>query len=576
LPRFTCEFDSRYPLQLHITSTVEVILMRILAFGINHDSSVCSIHDGKLEFFCKEERLTRIKRDHSPFNSLKKFDDLKLGKVDHVLYTTPSNNNTSIEKEYQEYVKETFGVEMENYSHIRHHLCHASLAFYNSGYEQCLVFVIDRNGSLFFMNDTEVCREAESVFVCTNVNNIFPLHKSFWINELSEHNRYAIKQYMKDVYPHTYVQCENSLSIVKAYEAATTLIGQHPLENGKTMGLASYGSNLEYEPLFVNGSPIRNHFSPIMTDDKFGHVSFVDHEDKIQKDFSDGDHQYLADKAKHVQIETQKEVLRLIKKYVDQTGIKNVCVVGGYGLNIVANNYYIENLPDVNFYFEPVADDTGISIGAAMLKYAEVMQRKPEPVADNFYHYYDDSEVLNVGEDATVEIVCDLLIAGKSVAIFDGAPEAGPRALGHRSILFDARIKNGKDIVNKIKKREWYRPFAGIVLQDKFKEFFHTNGLKESPYMTINFACKDGLKEFVPSIVHVDNTCRIQTVNKGFIFDLLEVFNRKTNCPMLLNTSFNLAGEPLIQTKKEAIEMLDKSMLDAVYFVQEKKLVTRR
>jgi len=172
-------------------------------------------------------------------------------------------------------------------------------------------------------------------------------------------------------------------------------------------------------------------------------------------------------------------------------------------------------------------------------------------------------------------MLCDLLISQKSVAIFEGNPEVGPRALGHRSILFDPRNKDCKGIVNKIKKREWYRPFAGIILEEKFSDYFQTCGIKKSKYMTISFECIDGVNEFVPGIIHVDNTCRIQTVShedNPFLYELLKHFYDKTGCPMLLNTSFNSAGEPLIQTKKDALTMLYSSDLDAVYFNDQKKI----
>lgn len=156
----------------------------------------------------------------------------------------------------------------------------------------------------------------------------------------------------------------------------------------------------------------------------------------------------------------------------------------------------------------------------------------------------------------------------------------GPRALGHRSLLFDPRNTDGKDIVNTLKKREWYRPFAGIILEEHFKTYFHTLGLNSSEFMTINFECKDGVKEYVPSIVHVDNTCRIQTVspNNPFLFNLLTKFYEKTGCPMLLNTSFNLAGDPLIQTKKDVMvftdNVKDNIFFSGTYFVQEKVFLT--
>ena len=122
--------------------------------------------------------------------------------------------------------------------------------------------------------------------------------------------------------------------------------------------------------------------------------------------------------------------------------------------------------------------------------------------------------VKNIGVDE----LSDILINQNIISIFEGSPESGPRALGHRSILFDPRIENGKDIVNTLKKREWYRPFAGIILEEHFQNYFDSIGLKKSEYMTINFDCKEGVKDYIPSIVHVDNTCRIQTVSKDNLF----------------------------------------------------------
>ena len=360
------------------------------------------------------------------------------------------------------------------------------------------------------------------------------------------------------------------MSIVKVYEAATTLIGQHVLENGKTMGLSSYGKNIN-ELLFDQGVPLDYKFTEFNTEE----IYFNNFQSQVIKEVSKENYQFYADKAKQVQTQTQEVALNLIRKYVELTGITNVCIVGGYGLNVVANNYYIKNLPQVNFYFEPVADDTGVPIGAAMLKYRMLTLKPIEPAKHNFYHYYDDKEKLDIGQSSCIDEICDMLIDQKSVALFEGAPEAGPRALGHRSILFDPRNKNGKDIVNQIKKREWYRPFAGIILESEFEKYFETLGIKSSPYMTINFDGKKGTKEFVPAIMHVDNSCRVQTVSEGFLFKLLTRFYEKTGCPMLLNTSFNLAGEALVQTKSDALHTLYNSKLNAVYFVDDNRLVTQ-
>jgi carbamoyltransferase len=484
--------------------------MRILALNITHDSAVCSLLDGKVEFFCKEERLTGIKRDRHPFKSLELYESLKFGKIDHILYLTPSNCEPDIEFMWKTYIKKKFNMEMENYSSLLHHKCHASLAYHNSNFEESLVFVIDRNGSIFFVNSQPVARECESVFIA-NKNNINPIMKNFSLELNRQSEKVNILNELKKYYEKCEINLDNYLSIVKVYEAATTLIGQHPLENGKTMGLSSYGKIKKNEKLFIDKIPNLNKF--VFVKNNGINVCFENCENKITKDINIDNYKFYADKAKLVQIETQKQSLNLIKKYVKNTGIKNVCIVGGYGLNVVANNYYLKNLPDVNFYFEPVADDTGIPVGAAMLKYKEETSKKIFSCVNNFYHYYK-KEKIDVGRKSDLDEVCHLLKNQKSVAIFEGNPEAGPRALGHRSILFDARNSKAKDIVNKIKQREWYRPFAGVIIKSHLYDYFEKLSIDESAYMTINFEFKKHLEKKFSGIAHIDNTCRIKFYNK--------------------------------------------------------------
>ena len=557
--------------------------MRVVSFNTTHDSSVCSYVDGNIEFYCKEERVSKVKRDKAPYKSLDLFYEQNFGPIDHFLFLSPTNNSNTF-KSYSRYIRKKFGVELENYAALQHHDCHASIAFYNSGFEKSLVFVIDRNGSVFFSeNQKELARESESVYVASYTNKIYPLRKSFWIND--ENEKVYVKSLIRDYYNKDIdIEVNNPFSIVKAYEAATTLIGQHALENGKTMGLSSYGENLDYPSLFLNGSPIRNYFSSVDVDFSEANATcFFGDEDKITHNLTKDNYQFYANKAKHVQLETQKESLRLIKHYVEKTGINKVCICGGYGLNVVANNFYIKNLPEVEFYFEPLSDDSGITLGASMLKYRQVTgDQKIYNLENNFYHYYKKQEInSNQKQDKTTEDIVDILENQKIVAIFQGAPEAGPRALGHRSLLFDPRNSNGKNLVNILKRREWYRPFAGIILEEHFSNYFETLGLKKSEYMVINFDAKPDVRDYVPSIVHVDNTCRVQTVSKkdGFIFELLTSFYERTGCPMLLNTSFNLAGKPLIQTEDDALEFIDAvkdlEIFSGVYFVDEKIFVPR-
>lgn len=544
--------------------------MRILAFNAAHDSSVCVLNDGKIEFFCKEERISRVKRDNQPLKSLELFASTNKEKVDKFIWSVPSNNIGEAEQFYHLYIQKRFNVSFQKFTTVAHHLSHATLAFVNSGFEECLVFVIDRDGTIIFIQNKPVARESESVYLFSKTHGEKPIHKGYWLYTPTE-QRSAVRAFIESQLPGCNVEVNNAYSIVKVYEAATTLIGQNPLENGKTMGLASYGEDISYDPLFMNGAPIATEFETLSS----GEVIFYGMQNAIQRNLNQDNYQFYANKAKQVQLNTQYAALNLIEKYIEMTGVKNVCLVGGYALNVVANNFYIKNLPDVNFYFEPTADDTGVPIGAAMMQYYRETGEWAQPLQNNFYQYYDDSEVINVGQKATLQKVVKLLAEGKSVAIFEGAPEAGPRALGHRSILFDPRNPNTKDIVNQIKRREWYRPFAGVILEEEFDNYFETVGIKSSPYMTINFDAKEHTRELVPGIVHVDGTCRVQTVREGTLYDLLKFFHKKTKCPILLNTSFNLAGEALVQTKQDAIRTFENSSLDALFFIDDGKILVK-
>ena len=164
------------------------------------------------------------------------------------------------------------------------------------------------------------------------------------------------------------------------------------------------------------------------------------------------------------------------------------------------------------------------------------------------------------------------LIDGKIVAIFQNNSEWGPRALGNRSILFDPRNKDAKDIINKVKKREWYRPFAGTILLEYVNDYFEMLNIKESPWMSFAVEAKQKAIDEVPGIIHVDNTCRIQTItkeqNKNY-YDLIEEFYKQTSVPILFNTSFNLAGEPLVETIEHARDTINRSDIDYLYTPEE-------
>lgn len=169
----------------------------------------------------------------------------------------------------------------------------------------------------------------------------------------------------------------------------------------------------------------------------------------------------------------------------------------------------------------------------------------------------------------------DLILQQKIGAIFQGASEIGPRALGNRSIIFDPRVPNGKDIINRVKRREWYRPFAGTILLEHVHDYFEMYNLKESPWMSFAVKAKKKAIDEVPAIIHVDHTCRIQTVtkeqNKNF-YELIEEFYSRTGVPILFNTSFNLAGDPLVETIDDALDTLNRSEISFIYVPEDQQL----
>tara|TARA_Y100001972_G_C7620311_1_gene311053 strand:+ start:468 stop:1067 length:600 start_codon:yes stop_codon:yes gene_type:complete len=175
-----------------------------------------------------------------------------------------------------------------------------------------------------------------------------------------------------------------------------------------------------------------------------------------------------------------------------------------------------------------------------------------------------------------VDTVVELLTDHKQiVGIFQGESEWGPRALGNRSILFDPRHPQAKGIVNEVKQREDYRPFACTVLKEHAHEYFEMLQLEESPYMSFAVQCKKKAMEDIPTLVHADNTCRMQTVtreqNKNY-YDLIKAFGDKTGVPILFNTSFNLGGEAIVETVYDAIDTCNRSMINHLYIPEDQEI----
>lgn len=185
---------------------------------------------------------------------------------------------------------------------------------------------------------------------------------------------------------------------------------------------------------------------------------------------------------------------------------------------------------------------------------------------------------MNVQENIQYNDVAQLLADKKIVALFQGKSESGPRALGNRSMLYTPTDPNGKDFVNGVKGREYFRPLAASMLLEYANEWFDMIGIDESPYMTFSFTCREDKKHIIPCVIHVDGSCRIQTVTKEqnfHYYNLIKAFNDITGVPMLLNTSLNLGGEPLVETIDDAFKTFANSRIDFLYLPELQLIVSK-
>ena len=272
------------------------------------------------------------------------------------------------------------------------------------------------------------------------------------------------------------------------------------------------------------------------------------------------------------------------------SGNKNVVLSGGYALNCVANYWYLDKLnkEGIKLYVEPVSNDAGTAMCAAMLVYHQTTKDKTvrnyaETIYEGFEYTYTEKEIEDTANkygatitDADKELVVEMIRNKNIVTMFQGKSENGPRALGNRSILFDPTFEDGKDYVNKVKRREYFRPFAGTIMLEYAHEWFDMRGLEQTPHMMYAMDCQEGIAEKIPSIIHVDGTCRIQTVtreqNKHY-YELIEQFHKATGVPIIFNTSFNLGGEPLVETLDDAVRTLYNSEMEYCYLPEYGKLI---
>ncbi|MDC0043537.1 carbamoyltransferase [Candidatus Pelagibacter sp.] len=577
--------------------------MKILGIScFYHDSAASLIDNGEIINCVQEERFSRIKHDSNfPSNSIKfilEENNLKLNDIDSIVYyEKPFIKFERLIETYLHYIPRGFEsfknalpiwmkeklfqkliirnllkdidktYSKKNIFFSKHHYSHAASAFFPSPFDEALVVTFDGVGEW----------ETTSVYLGKK-NNLIPVKV---IN-----------------YP-------NSLGLL--YSAFTYFCG-FKVNSGeyKLMGLAPYGDpkyaklikdnliNIKEDGSFrLNDKYFNYSVGLTMTNKKFSTLFNI----KPRKSSSKIDQIYM-DLAASIQIVLEEVVLKMIKGLFKEYKIENLCLAGGVALNCVANGKIYKERLFKNIWIQPASGDAGGALGAALGFYYEKLKnnRKINPLdsmknsylgpqfsnpkiknslekLNATFEFYEDNEIIN--------LTAKYLSEGKVIGWFQDKMEYGPRALGNRSILADPSVPEMQKKLNlKIKFREGFRPFAPIILEDKIKDWFEEKII--SPYMLVVDNLKKekriisskqemGLKKLnvprsvVQAITHVDFSARIQTVNNlnnSKLFKLLNKFNEIKNIPILINTSFNVRGEPIVCTPLDAFRCFMATDMD--------------
>lgn len=551
-----------------------------------HDSAAALIKDGRVLCAAEEERFTRLKHDnHFPFRAVKfclEEADISITDIDYISYyekpllkferilenfvkTYPFSLRPFLRGmpewlgdkiKIEHIVKKKLGYKGRVFF-IPHHLSHAAVSFYPSPFQASAILTVDGVGEY----QTTGLWRGEG-------NRITPLKS---------------------------INFPNSLGLL--YSTFTAFLGFKVNEDEyKVMGLAAYG-----KPLYVD----KIHQVIDVNDDgsfKMNMKFFAFREEfqmwnkNFEKLFGTArrkDHQLEArhkDIAASIQRVTEDVYFKMLNYLYKLTGYEDVCISGGVALNALANGKIYAETPFKNVYIFGAAGDSGGAMGSALFTHHSILNNEIRHPVHSLYlgSDYADKDIQTTlkdfalvyeeieTEDDLIQKTAGLLAQNKIIGWFQGRMEFGPRALGSRSILAKPNPYKMKEEVNKIKIREQFRPFAGSVLQERVGEYFKVPEKSHaSPFMTFCFMVQEEKRAELAAIVHKDNTSRIQTVNEGngLYYKLIKRFYEITGVPCILNTSFNLKGEPIVENPRQAIEDFLKTEMD--YLVIGRYLVSK-
>jgi len=572
-----------------------------------HDAAAALIKDGMLIAAAEEERFTRVKHDFDfPENAINfcldyagilgkdldyvAFYEKPFHKFERILMTTFQSFPKSW-KAFREamitwlgdklwvksIIKDKVGIENNKILFGEHHLSHAASAFYPSPFEEAAILTVDGVGE--------------------------------WTTATMGIGKGTEIKLLKEIkFPH-------SLGLL--YSAFTAFLG-FKVNNGeyKVMGMAPYGKPSYVDKIYNNIIKVASdgsfwinmdYFSYHYSDERafnskfeqlFGkprnpemnfftsNTRFPSYFGKKPSNYKElcRENEHYADIAASIQRVTEEILLKLINSLHKETGMKNLCIAGGVGLNSKANGRILRETPFEKLFIQPSAGDGGGALGVALHVYHWFMGKPRKFVLEHAYwgKEYSENEIKECLEsnnisyeyfsddDKLLARVVDDLVDGKVVGWFQGRFEWGPRALGNRSILADPRSEEMKDLVNiKIKFREPFRPFAPVILEENTKDFFHGDNIAKqftARYMLLVLPLKESKAETINAVNHM-GTGRLQTIREEWnprYYQIVKKFGEATGVPVLLNTSFNLRGEPIVNSPANALNTFSKSGIDVL------------
>ena len=474
--------------------------MRILGINcFNHDAAVSVIEDGNIKFAAHSERYSRKKNDRF-LNDAIMNEALSHGQPDVVAYFEKpwlKKTRQLYAGQYDE-VFQTFNTPRQylkrwlgdtKIQYVQHHESHASAGYYTSPFNEACIVVIDAIG------------EWETVTIWYGSDN-------------------KLEKRWSQKYP-------KSLGLF--YSAMTQRLDLKPQEDEYIlMGMDAWGNRDEKIKNQIYNDLVRSNIN-LHRGCKWWDLDFYP---------DDGSEQWKFDIASNTQWVCEDEIMKIMNKAKEVVPeSRNLVFMGGVALNCVANEKVAKEWDDI--WIMPNPGDAGSSLGCAARVYGKKI---------NWEHTFLGT---NIKGSYPVKRASDLLIQGELIGIANGRAEFGPRALGNRSLIADPRGNDIKDRMNVIKKRQKFRPFAPSVLEEHAHEIFDLP-VKKASYMQFTAKCK--FPDLYPAICHVDGTSRVQTVNRkenrGY-YDMIKRFYDKTGCPMVLNTSLNIKGQPIVNTKQD-------------------------